>query len=209
MNKDLTEFPAMQSFDLDAALQRLLGRKDLLQQVMQAFAASSVGADQRLRQHFDQQDHAAAQALAHQIKGSAANMGAMQLSAVAAGIEQQLKQGQTDTPHDRLLQFEHALQLVLSDIARFDSVTTAQKVALLPGQRADLAAMQTCARMIEQFIRTDLGRVQHELRTLTNLASGSEYQDWAAELNVAFDQFKLIDVARLVKTFLANPIEDE
>lgn len=200
MNNSRPAFPPMCGFDIDDALRRLLGREDLLRQVMQAFAASSAGAGQRMRQHFGQQDHAAAQALAHQIKGSAANISALTLSALAAQIESDLKAGDLSTPHALLDQFEQALAVVLSDIASLEA--PAALVAEASG--CDEAQILACVRAIEQHVRTDLGRVQQELDSLTRLTRGSAEQAWTDELNRCYEQFRLLDLARLVQQFLAS-----
>lgn len=200
MNNSRPAFPPMSGFDIDDALRRLLGREDLLRQVMQAFAASSAGAGQRLRQHFDQKDHAAAQALAHQIKGSAANISALTLSALAAQIEADLKAGDRSTTHALLDQFEQALAVVLRDIASLEAPVELAAEA----SGCDEAQILACVRAIEQHVRTDLGRVQKELHSLTQLTRGSAEQAWADELNQCYEQFRLLDLAQQVRQFLAS-----
>lgn len=201
MSRGVGSLPVMQGLDVDDALRRLLGREDLLRQVMRAFAASSTGAGQRLRQHFGQQEHAAAQALAHQIKGSAANISALTLSALAARIEANLKAGDSSTPHALLDQFELALTVVLTDIAGLDSPADVGDAA---ASDCDEAQMLACVRAIEQHVRTDLGRVQQELANLTRLTRGSTHQVWTDDLNQCFEQFRLLDLAQQVRQFLAQ-----
>lgn len=200
MSETLIDFPPMSAFDIEATLQRLLGRKDLLCRVMQAFALSSVNAERLLRDHFAQQDFASAQALAHQIKGSAANMGAMRLSAVAAEIEQQLKQGLRVTPDVLLDRFGACLQEVLTDIARLDALSSAPMAQ--GGQKLDRVAVQRSVQLIEQCLRTDLGKVQQELQTLSRLVAGSELQVMMDALNRAFEHFRMTEVASLLQAFV-------
>lgn len=200
MSETLIDFPPMAAFEIEATLQRLLGRKDLLCRVMQAFAQSSAEAERRLRQHFAQQDFQSAQALAHQIKGSAANMGAMQLSAVAAEIEQQLKQGLRTTPEILLNQFGRSLQAVLTDIARLDALLSAQ--SMQSGQTLDRAGVARSVQIIEQFLRTDLGKVQQEMQALSRLVAGSELQVTMEALNRAFEHFQMTEVASLLQQFM-------
>lgn len=201
MSEALVNFPPMTAFDIEATLQRLLGRKDLLCRVMQAFAQSSAESERLLRHHFAQQDFQSAQALAHQIKGSAANMGAMQLSAVAAEIEQQLKQGLRTTPEILLSQFGEALQAVLTDIARLDALPSATSTQ--SWQKLDRAAVERSVQIIEHCLRTDLGKVQQEMQTLSRLVAGSELQVTMNALNRAFDQFQMTEVASLLQAFMA------
>ncbi len=196
------DFPPLPSFDIDATLQRLLGRKDLLLRVMQAFAQSSVESESLMRHHFAQQDFQAAQALAHQIKGSAANMGAMHLSMVPAELEQQLKQGLRTTPDDLLREFGVSLQAVLTDIARLNSVSAVPSA--VTGSVVDRAAIARAIQTIEQSLRSDLGKVQQELENLSKLVAGSELQGKMDAVNRAFGQFRMTEVTSLLKAFMTE-----
>lgn len=83
-------------FDRSALLDRLMGDADLVTEIAAAFLDDMVGQLDILKTHVVDGDADAAGGRAHTIKGAAANVGAMALSAVAGAMEKAGRAGRSD-----------------------------------------------------------------------------------------------------------------
>jgi len=84
--------PQHPGFDLAAALERVNGKQALMQKLVAAFVAREALTAPALRRLVEQGHWPAARARAHELKGSAATLGAMHLSHAASELEQALRQ---------------------------------------------------------------------------------------------------------------------
>ncbi|MCX6564127.1 MAG: PAS domain S-box protein [Candidatus Aminicenantes bacterium] len=84
-------------FDRQALSARLMGDEDLLREIIAVFLEDMPKQLQALKKHIDQLDAGSAGNQAHTIKGSAANVGGMALSAAAGEME---KAGKTGRPEE-------------------------------------------------------------------------------------------------------------
>jgi CheY-like chemotaxis protein/HPt (histidine-containing phosphotransfer) domain-containing protein len=83
-------------FDRKALKDRLLGDEDLVREICIGFLTDMTRQMQKLRQHIDQCDGALAGEQLHTIKGAAANVGGMALSAAALTMENAAKADRWD-----------------------------------------------------------------------------------------------------------------
>ncbi len=84
---------SLPGFDVPAALDRLAGNSELLIELMKKFAVEFSGAESSLSKLIKEGDIQTAAALAHRLKGAAANLGAMELYRASEVLEQALKTG--------------------------------------------------------------------------------------------------------------------
>ena len=97
----LRQAASVAGVDIDAALDRLGGKRQLYQRLLHNFASDLPHLPQRLRALLVQREDGEAAHAMHSLKGVAATLGAMRLSAVATSGEQQLSSG---LPIDAALQ---------------------------------------------------------------------------------------------------------
>jgi two-component system, sensor histidine kinase and response regulator len=87
--------------DVEAGLSRVAGRPEIYAQLLHRFISGYADAAEHIEQCLSADDHAGAVLFAHSLKGLAANLGAMSVSAAAASLETAL--GQDPPPHGSAL----------------------------------------------------------------------------------------------------------
>ena len=95
-------------FDYHAMSERLMGDKDLIQTIANAFLSDMPVQLQQLSDCIQADDLAQATAQAHKIKGASANVGAMALSHLALTMEQAGKAGDMQSLQQQLNALEHS-----------------------------------------------------------------------------------------------------
>lgn len=85
-------------FDIQAALRRIGGKRELLRKTMLSFAAQYADAGSHLRQLIHAGETEEAQRLAHSLKGIARTLEAIELGDAASAIENALRGGRQDLP---------------------------------------------------------------------------------------------------------------
>lgn len=98
-------------FDREALLKRLGGNAALVEKFVSMFFTTADEHLLLLRRANATGDHEQMQTKAHAIKGSAGNVGACELSAAAAALEQAIREGKREKQPKLLAQLEHAYQL--------------------------------------------------------------------------------------------------
>jgi CheY-like chemotaxis protein len=138
------DFPArIDGINLVVGLRRMLGRKPRYLSILRAFSESHLTTAQKIAAALETKDIDTAERIAHTIKGLAAQLGAEELSAKAALLEQAIH-GQVATASlDRILaEFTLTLERQMAAIATALPVTPASAAAVStsPAQRAALLA---------------------------------------------------------------------
>jgi CheY-like chemotaxis protein len=101
-----SEFPKQAGFKMDDALRRLRGRKDRLLSYLESFSERCSSLVLDLRRHNELENIEEARRLAHQIKGTGANLGAERLAKSAGKIEQHYKSHPAQAPDSLLIEIE-------------------------------------------------------------------------------------------------------
>ncbi|MEI6414788.1 MAG: response regulator [Pseudomonadota bacterium] len=102
-------------FDLGQAMQRVSGNRELLLELLMQFGEQFATASETLRDLLASGQHDGAARWVHRIKGTAGNLGAMDLHRYAATLEQELRTGQ---PLASQAAFDQALGIALAAVAR-------------------------------------------------------------------------------------------
>ena len=93
-------------FDEEAVLDRVLGDRDLAEQVVRSFLDDVPGQIEQLREHIRARDARSAERQAHSIKGAAGNVGALTLQARAKKLEELGASGDTAGMKREIDEFE-------------------------------------------------------------------------------------------------------
>lgn len=188
-------------FDWNGALQRLTGRRDLLEKIVVTFVRDKSAAPRNLHEALENGQINTARGIAHSLKGGAATVGAVALSEVAANIEQACKRGEAG----------EALQLYPDLNSRFRQLrelTEAWTVVSDSGKEQSRGSA-TCfpedkaiPMQVKAFLSTldkDLGLAQTELEKLAKMAEG---QDVFNQLQAAFTAFEMDEARALAERWL-------
>ena len=99
-------------FDRPALTERLMGDEGLVKEIVACFLADMPNQLRTLRLHIDAGQAELAGGLAHTIKGAAANVGGMAMSALAGELEKAGKAGRLDTVVALAPELEHQFDLL-------------------------------------------------------------------------------------------------
>jgi two-component system sensor histidine kinase/response regulator len=103
--------------DMELALSRLQGKRDLYLDLLGDFQLEFAGFAQKLQQALDKEDFGTAEIRAHTLKGVAATIGAGSLSGVAATLEKAVKKREMESIPDLLADIDLRLGHLLDAIA--------------------------------------------------------------------------------------------
>ncbi len=202
--KDLATLgiPALEGFDLPNALKRLRGRWHKLKPLIVSFAKDNKNSDLKLKEFIASNDIAGAIDLTHKIKGSAGNIGAVDVSKTAGEIESLLKTGDNEIPAELQVRFSQDVKILYSSVAVLsDSDESEVSVEKKDVVREDVLAVLLA---IDENLKSDLGRVSESIEALAELTKNSEYQCIADNILTAFNKFKLPDIHRLISDFVSG-----
>jgi two-component system sensor histidine kinase/response regulator len=113
------ELIAPAGFDVESALKRVSGKKKLYRSLLQSFVKDQGGTAKDIAVALAAKDSKTAERLAHTVKGVAANLGAGELSAIAARLEKAAKDGGDD------------IDALVSEFNRTHEITVANVIAAL------------------------------------------------------------------------------
>jgi HPt (histidine-containing phosphotransfer) domain-containing protein len=94
------------ALDISAALERVEGDRQLLEELAALFAEESVKNIQGIREAFRAGDAFLLERLAHTIKGASSNIGAMSLSRAALALEEQARSRDLSKAFERIAALE-------------------------------------------------------------------------------------------------------
>jgi len=112
------DYPEMPGIDVEDALERLMGKRELFSKLLRQFAGSQEKTGATMRQALEAGDIEKAERLAHSIKGTSGNIGAMGLYDAASSLEEQLRARNLEAARPLVDAFVVALDQVLGSISR-------------------------------------------------------------------------------------------
>lgn len=197
-------FSQLKGFDYFDALNRLRGKEDLLRNMLYRFISDNHAADQRLHDLIASKQYREAERLAHTIKGSGANLGLVELSAVASKIEKELKLGSERLPNKLLETFSDVITYLNNHLALFEDKLTIDDS--LDKKIVDRTEIESYLKEIKNNIQVDLGKVQDSVQALVNASKGTEYAEFASDICGAFEQFNLSKIKQEIENFHTKKI---
>ncbi len=171
-----TSLPPIDGLQLDVALQRLGGNTALLRKLLQRFCDSQQSLERDIHDALGRSQGEEAVRLAHTLKGLAGNIGATELSRLAAQLEAALRHPGDDDPAPLLGAVGTATQTLIHHIEEALSASAASgDHCALPsaGLAADL-------RRLQQFLTTDDGDAGDCFAALLPLLTDAGYGDVAS-----------------------------
>lgn len=201
--------PDLPGFDVGAALKRMRGNRDLFCQLVLDFIEQQGQDHIIMAQCINQQDWQKLQHVAHSIKGSAANIGAVDVAATVGGIEEAIKQKDYSNLMSQLDQFTRRMEVLMDSafvLERYMQSLQMESVALVSASgEADSDFEKNISqrlKLIESQLDTDLGLVQNTMAELVNASKGSQHQQLIHVLQQQFSAFQLDDMRHSIEKFL-------
>ncbi|MEW7847478.1 response regulator [Massilia aurea] len=161
--------PAVPGIDWRMALENVDGQRSRLEKRAGSFVREYAGAPSILREALQAGDHPRLQALAHNLKSSAAYVGAFELSSAAARLEQDLRAGQFERVGIQVPALVSASETVLSGLA--------QMAALALPKAVDPETLALVIARLEGYLRTDDARAEDALAQLELLLGAGAHVD--------------------------------
>ena len=187
--------PAVPGIDWGLALGNVDGQRSRLQKRAGSFVREYGNAPDILREALNGGDHARMQSLAHNLKSSAAYIGAFELSAAAGRLDQDLRAGLHERIGGQAPALIAAAERVLAGLA--------QVAAAGRPQPADPQALAEVLARLEAWLRADDARAEDALDQLEALLAGGPYGHELAPLRRAIDEVEyeaaLAPLARLAQ----------
>jgi CheY-like chemotaxis protein/HPt (histidine-containing phosphotransfer) domain-containing protein len=112
----LSDVPAPPSLDLAAALDRVEGDRELLEEIARLFADECPGLIDSIRRARQENDIPLLQRAAHTLKGAASNIAAMKVAEAALALEAQARSGQIGNTDELIAALASQVDLVLPEI---------------------------------------------------------------------------------------------
>jgi two-component system, sensor histidine kinase and response regulator len=110
------ERPSPGCFDVDAALGRVEGDRELLDELLRLFAEECNNSVREIRLKWNARDAHVLTRLAHTLKGSAANMGANAVSEAALALERQVRSGNLRHAVKQIADLEHEVERLMPEL---------------------------------------------------------------------------------------------
>ncbi|CAN7384368.1 response regulator [Massilia sp. LjRoot122] len=171
----LPALPALPGIDWRLALESVEGNRGRLQKRAGSFVREYGPAPAILREALAAGDYPRLQSLAHNLKSGAAYVGAVELSAIAGRLEQDLRTGQLERIGVQVPALVAETDMVLAGLARVAA-------AVLPAPAGPAALAAVIARL-DSYLRTDDARAEDALAQLESLlAAGVHAGQVAAPL---------------------------
>ena len=163
--------PAVPGIDWRLALDNVDGQRGRLEKRAGSFVREYGAAPHILRDALNDGDHARLQSLAHNLKSSAAYVGAFELSGAAGRLEHDLRAGKYDLVGVQVPSLVTAAESVLAGLAQLAAAALPKPIG--PG------ALAAVIERLDAWLRADDARAEDALAELESLLAGGA---WAAEL---------------------------
>ncbi len=186
-NPNTLKFPSIPGVSVASALKRIRDNKELYAKLLMMFLRKNWTTMRDIKNAMSKKDYTSARSIVHQVKGTAGNIGAENLFAIAYKLEMSLVK-RKESPLElelKIKRFEKILTETLENISQCNTLTTfistqdefKDKLQIeqinMEDLKADLLAL---AELILSDMREALFKVKKLQLPLTTLALGLEYQ---------------------------------
>ena len=174
--------PPVPGIDWRQALDNVAGQRSRLEKRAGSFVREYAGAPRILREALSGGDHARLQSLAHNLKSSAAYVGAFELSSAANRLEQDLRAGRFERLSVQVPALVASAEVVLAGLAQLAA-------AALPRQ-ADPHAVEQVFKRLHSYLADDDARAEDALSELEGLLAGTAHAGALAPVRRAVEEIE-------------------
>ncbi|HOY22367.1 MAG TPA: ATP-binding protein [Cellvibrio sp.] len=194
LEQNLIDARSFLEIDINSALLRTNKNQDLLKKVLIMFLNTHINDNNRLDEYLRENNYSPIQALAHKLKGSAASIGANNLSSAAGLLEKACKEQEYSLCEQLISETNQKLHLVVNELHKLSPVEPKKS-------KTDLS-LQDIKRKIDNFIllsQSDLAAAEGEL---SEIIATDPTNPIAAEITKHFDNFDIDAIYPLLDCFL-------
>ena len=184
VTEEAVPLPAIAGLDQAAGLKIVSGKTATYRRVLQLFADNHATTAERLGQQLGDGEFAAAEHLAHALKGSAGNIGASAIQQLAAQLEQALRQHDGGTAGTLAGQVAPPLNQLIADLRQALAAP-----AVGPAAATDRAAAPAIRRTLESLLEA------------ADMAARRYFQQHQPELAGALDSPTLVELSHHLDQF--------
>jgi len=189
---------SLPGIDLQAGLQRLQGRWHSYERILRLFLQQHLETEALLQEKLQQDEFAQTQALAHRLKGSSGNLGAMTLHQAASQLEQACREADEPMARQWLPQVQTALRTVLDGLLQHFTQKEEQHSNESAPVGEALAAVKDL-QSLRHHLKEDLHQARQLLERLLKQHPGDSVLE---PLNQALNQFDLDQCQQILNSTL-------
>ena len=188
-------------------LNRVNGKQDLYKKILLQFRASNVDTVDNLETALSMGDDKTACRLAHTVKGVAANIGAVQLAAVAAELESALMSGGIGVDDALLAKFDESFTEVTDSIKKLEELDVEQKIKEQDAIKADVdpdairPLMIDLAQMLEIGSSKSMKQIEMLGKYLSNTKVDKQFKQLKSDVDI-FDMDKALERLKAIASGL-------
>jgi len=116
--KEIKELSDLKTINVEDGLNRLRGNIEAYRRILKGFAQNQTGLKERIEQAQQKSDFEKMKSIAHEIKGSAGNIGAEELHKKAADLEKTLSQREKSFTEEEIKQIEKMTEELEQELSR-------------------------------------------------------------------------------------------
>ena len=196
--------------DWEDGLRRVCGNRALLKKVIVRFGSGSLDVDKKLRACLAREDFESAERMAHTIKGTSGNIGAVQLHEVSKIIEHAIKTRALDSLDPLLEQFGQALKdvICIADSMEKEGTPSQGGVCRSPGeggQKTGKSQEPLAESVLKDFVHLSELLASQNLEaeeiflTLKLALQGRDYDPILSELETMITQYDFLKANTLLR----------
>lgn len=181
--------------DINSALLRTNHNQDLLKKVLLMFLNTHINDGEKLNEYLHEKNYPAIQALAHKLKGSAASVGANNLSSAASRLEKACKENDHALCEQLISETNQKLLLVINELSKLSPIESRKANTNL--------SLQDIKCKIDEFIilsQSDLAKAESVLLAIIDTNPTNPI---ASEILKHFDSFDIEAIYPLLDCFLS------
>jgi len=201
---EVISLPSLKGFNFTMATTRLNGNVGLLRKLLLSFCDMYENAGPKLSVLLQQAEYDEITVMAHQIKGSGANLGADAIASAAAAIENAVKSNRTESLPDLVREFglvniglsdlRDLLQQSVTDIPQRDE----------PNRTTESVGREQVAEMLEAIkhsLNVDYTECENLVASLSRFCSNSKYSVVADKVSLLFSEFEYDQLEQEIEKF--------
>lgn len=181
---DNNVFPDIEGLDTQACARRLQGNAKLYRTLLRTFVRDQGGVAQTLKEALSQGHVEEGLRVVHTLKGTAASIGAMEISRQAADIEQRLKLGDTQAAGVCLPALRTELRLLVKRLERW-----AEQTEVVANSAEEIQVDRELLDRLQGLLMVDLGSAKDVLEQLEGLSVPPDMATLISDLSDAFSRF--------------------
>jgi len=187
----------LQGIDVDDALKRLGGNKQLFRKLLYEFYEDYHNIAREIRDSLKKGDTDTAMQLSHSIKGVAGNFSAKELYEASVNLEKEIKHGKADHFNHLLYHFENALNSVLESVLSMKKDAAETKNGSEEAAEVNISKITPVFKELSGFLIKNNPKAETYMDLLKKMLGHSAYSD---EIKALEGQINKFDFKNALKT---------